>query len=70
MLFDSLTQTSQHAVQYSVWHCQYWGYIASNEKDDWWIEKDFKGSGRGLIKALSQHIPEGTEENHERPQSG
>jgi hypothetical protein len=27
-------------------------------------------SGRGLIAVLSQHLPEGTEETHEKPQSG
>jgi hypothetical protein len=33
-------------------------------------EKDLEGTNRGLIKVLSQHLPGGTEENHEKPQSG
>jgi len=31
---------------------------------EWWIGKDVKRSGRGLIEGLSQHFPGGTEENH------
>lgn len=33
---------------------------------DWWNGKDFKGSGRGLIKALSSNLSGGTEKNHEK----
>jgi hypothetical protein len=29
-----------------------------------------EGSDHGLIKVLSQPLPEGTEEDHEKPQSG
>jgi hypothetical protein len=29
-----------------------------------------KGSGHGIIKLLSQHLPGGTDENLERPQLG
>jgi hypothetical protein len=32
--------------------------------------KDLEGSGCGLIKALYQHLPGGTEENKKNPQSG
>jgi hypothetical protein len=31
-------------------------------------EKDLEGSGHGLIEALSQCMPEKTEENQEKPQ--
>jgi hypothetical protein len=34
------------------------------------IGKDMKGSGHGLFKVLSWHFLGGTEENHEKPQSG
>jgi hypothetical protein len=29
------------------------------------IERIWEGSGHGLIKELSQHVPGGTEDNHE-----
>jgi hypothetical protein len=32
---------------------------------EWWIGKDLKGSGRGLDEALSSHLNEVSEENHE-----
>jgi hypothetical protein len=32
--------------------------------------KDMEGSGHGLIKVLPWHLPGGTEENREKPQSG
>jgi hypothetical protein len=47
-------------------------YMASNGgiNDEGWIEKDFEGCGRGLIVELSWHLPRGTIENYEKPQSG
>jgi hypothetical protein len=33
-------------------------------------EKDLEGSGHGLMEAISQYIPEETEENQGKPQSG
>jgi hypothetical protein len=32
--------------------------------------KDFEGGGRGLIEVLSRYLPRGSEENHEKHQSG
>jgi hypothetical protein len=32
--------------------------------------KDLEGCGRGLIDALSRHLSAGTEEAHDKPQSG
>jgi hypothetical protein len=31
------------------------------------ILKNMEGRSRGLIEVLSQHMPRGTEENHENP---
>jgi hypothetical protein len=35
-------------------------------RDEWRIGKNLYGSGRGLIEILSQNLPKGTEENHEK----
>jgi hypothetical protein len=42
-------------------------YLASigNIIDEWWIERDMQGGGRGLIEVLSLHLPGETEESHE-----
>jgi hypothetical protein len=34
------------------------------------IGNNFNGSGHGLIEVESCKCPEGTEENHKKPQSG
>jgi hypothetical protein len=34
---------------------------------EWWIWEGLEGSGHGLIKVLSRHLPGGTEGNHEIP---
>jgi hypothetical protein len=33
------------------------------------LEKGLKGSGPGLIEIISQNVPGGTEENHEKSRS-
>jgi hypothetical protein len=33
--------------------------------DEWWIRKDLKGCGRGLIKVISGHFPGGYEAKKE-----
>jgi hypothetical protein len=33
------------------------------------LQKDFEGISRGLTEVLSWHLPVGTEEIHENPQS-
>jgi hypothetical protein len=35
--------------------------------DQWWIGKDLKRNGRDLYDVLSRHLPEWTEENHDKP---
>jgi hypothetical protein len=37
-------------------------------RNECWIEKNSTGSGRGLIEALSQHLPSRTEEYRENSQ--
>jgi hypothetical protein len=34
------------------------------------LGKDREGSGSDLIEVLSRNLPNGTEENYEKPQSG
>jgi hypothetical protein len=45
-------------------------YTASNDMmvNEWWTGKDVEWSSHGLV--LFQHLPGGTEENHDNPQSG
>jgi hypothetical protein len=38
--------------------------------DGWWIEKDLEGICRRQIEVLLCNLLTGTEENHDRPQSG
>jgi hypothetical protein len=35
--------------------------------DKWWIGKDLEESGLGQIEVLPRHLPEGTEENNDKP---
>jgi hypothetical protein len=36
---------------------------------EWQIEKDLEGGGHGLMEVWAWHLPEGTKENDETPQS-
>jgi hypothetical protein len=47
-------------------------YVASDgtTSDESRIEKDLKGSGRGLFDVLSWQLPGRTVQNYENPQSG
>jgi hypothetical protein len=38
--------------------------------DEWWIAMDLAGSICDTLKGRSWHLPEGTEENREKPQPG
>jgi hypothetical protein len=44
--------------------------LCGAEWQDYWsiIGMDLKGNGHELIKVLSYHLPEGTEENHDKRQ--
>jgi hypothetical protein len=37
---------------------------------EWWIQNYLEANGCGLISILSQHLPRGTEENHEKHRWG
>jgi hypothetical protein len=45
-------------------------YTASNNRitNEWWIEKDVEGSGRGQKRLLSQNLSGETEKNNKTPQ--
>jgi hypothetical protein len=55
-------------LRYSVLYFRRVDYMVLNGRtiDKWWIQRDLKGSDRGLIWVLSRHLPGETEENHER----
>jgi hypothetical protein len=36
---------------------------------EWWMRKDLEESGSSLVETIFRHLPQGSEKNHEKPQS-
>jgi hypothetical protein len=58
-------RTHSASLGITLRRCQYLCSIASNE---WWLSKDFEGSGRGIFEIRFCNLPRGTDKYYEKPQ--
>lgn len=63
-----MTVDSGSGLWLTLWLCQYIGNLMSNGQTtvEQWTRKDLEGSGYGLIKVQSWHLPGGIEKNHKK----
>jgi hypothetical protein len=68
----SETKFHTHTEQFIWGHCQYLDCIMSSGTmiHECWIRKNLEKSDSGQVEVPFRHIPGGTENNHEKPQSG